>query len=82
MPTFASFDNTKIFYDSCGQGSAVVLIHGAMSDSRRGWVERNVPSALEVAGHQVVMFDLRGHGRSDKPHQPDAYAGDALAIDA
>ncbi|HEV2370034.1 MAG TPA: alpha/beta hydrolase [Acidimicrobiales bacterium] len=82
MARFASFDGTEIFYEASGSGPPVVLIHGAISDSRRGWVDRGIPDELETAGYQVVMFDLRGHGRSDKPHQPDAYAGDALALDA
>lgn len=44
-----------------------------------------VESALLGAGFQVVMYDLRGHGHSAKPHDParystDAHAGDVQAL--
>ena len=34
-------------------------------------------SALLDAGFQVVMYDLRGHGQSAKPHDPGCYSMDA-----
>jgi pimeloyl-ACP methyl ester carboxylesterase len=36
-----------------------------------------VESALLDAGFQVVMYDLRGHGHSDRPHDPGCYSMDA-----
>jgi pimeloyl-ACP methyl ester carboxylesterase len=44
-----------------------------------------VESALLDAGFQVVMYDLRGHGHSDKPddrgrYSMDAHAGDVQAL--
>src|SRR3546814_14959748 len=34
------------------------------------------------AGFRVIMPDLRGHGDSDKPHNPACYKPDVLADDA
>jgi len=33
-------------------------------------------------GFQTVGPDIRGHGGSDKPHDPAAYAPEVLAADA
>jgi pimeloyl-ACP methyl ester carboxylesterase len=46
-------------------------------DGRRGLRDR-----LLEAGARVIVPDLRGHGHSDKPHDPEAYAHSAMARDA
>ena len=71
-----------IEYEVAGAGRPVVLLHG-FPDSGRLW-RYQVP-ALATAGFQVIVPDLRGYGRSDKPGPVDAYslpllAGDVLAI--
>jgi pimeloyl-ACP methyl ester carboxylesterase len=71
-----------IEYQTTGEGKPVVLLHG-FPDSGRLW--RHQVPALAGAGFQVVVPDLRGYGRSDKPEPVDAYslgllAGDVLAI--
>src|SRR5579875_3472508 len=65
-----------------GEGRPVVLLHG-FPDSGRLW--RHQVAALAGAGFQVIVPDLRGYGRSDKPADVGAYAlpllaGDVLAI--
>jgi pimeloyl-ACP methyl ester carboxylesterase len=40
-----------------------------------------VESALVGCGYRVVMFDLRGHGRSDKPHDADRYGAEGYVGD-
>lgn len=82
MPTYPSFDGVEIFYDSIGTGPAVLLIHGATSDSQMNWVARGIPQALEASGRRAITMDCRGHGRSAKPHDPAAYVGDSMALDA
>lgn len=81
MPSFASFDGTEIFYETTGAGRPVLLIHGFSSDGDRGWVSRGIAAKLVDAGRQAVVIDLRGHGRSAKPHEAPAYAGDTLVRD-
>src|SRR6516225_3105813 len=71
-----------IDYQVSGQGRPVVLLHG-FPDSGRLW--RHQVPALAGAGFQVIVPDLRGYGRSDKPEAVGAYsmsllAGDVIAV--
>jgi pimeloyl-ACP methyl ester carboxylesterase len=75
-------DGVGIEYKVTGEGRPVLLLHG-FPDSSRLW--RHQISALAGAGFQVVVPDLRGYGRSDKPEEVEAYAlpllaGDVMAI--
>jgi len=65
-----------------GSGRPVVLIHG-FPDTGTLW--RNQVPALADRGFQVIVPDMRGYGKSDKPEEVEAYsiplvAGDLLAI--
>ncbi|HUC36764.1 MAG TPA: alpha/beta hydrolase [Acidimicrobiales bacterium] len=82
MRTFKSFDGVEIAFDDMGVGEATLLHHGFASDSRTNWVRPGVAGALVEAGRRVVLVDARGHGRSEKPHDVDAYRGGAMARDA
>lgn len=77
---FASFDGTKIYYEVYGKGNPVVLLHGFMNT---GNTLKNLPlfNALLQSGYQLIVPDLRGNGKSDKPHNRDAYLHDAEAKD-
>jgi pimeloyl-ACP methyl ester carboxylesterase len=71
-----------IEYEVTGEGPAVVLLHG-FPDSGRVW--RHQVPALAQAGFRVIVPDLRGYGRSDKPAEVEAYrrellVGDILAV--
>jgi pimeloyl-ACP methyl ester carboxylesterase len=73
-----------IAYDVAGpdDGPPVVLVHG-FPDTGRVW--RHQVAALAEAGFRVLVPDMRGFGRSDKPADVDAYnilllAGDVLAV--
>jgi pimeloyl-ACP methyl ester carboxylesterase len=67
----------KIRYITAGQGEPIVLLHGWMSDaSMWGRLESN-PVAKEF---QLIAVDLRGHGKSSKPHDPEKY-GPEMAED-
>jgi|SRR5580658_8962227 pimeloyl-ACP methyl ester carboxylesterase len=81
MPRFKSFDGVELSYEVAGEGPPVVLLHGFAADSERNWVRPGVVSALEAAGRQVVTIDARGHGSSEKPHEPAAYADSAMVHD-
>ncbi|BCL15478.1 alpha/beta hydrolase [Micromonospora sagamiensis] len=43
-----------------------VLIHGMASDTMASWYF-TLAEPLAAAGFPVVLYDLRGHGRSDRP---------------
>jgi pimeloyl-ACP methyl ester carboxylesterase len=60
----------KIHFRILGQGEPVVLIHG-FTGSLESW---NTLAASLAKTHYVVSMDCRGHGKSDKPHDPKAYA--------
>jgi pimeloyl-ACP methyl ester carboxylesterase len=61
--------------EEAGEGVPVVLLHG-LTATRRYVVMGS--KNLERNGHRVVMYDARGHGRSEPA---DSYGYDALAAD-
>jgi len=55
-----------LYYEIAGQGQPILFIHG-LGSSSRDWE----PQVAFFAKHyQVVTFDVRGHGQSDKPPGP------------
>jgi len=84
MPTFDSngpATAVTINYIDEGQGPPVVLVHGFASSLQGNWRAPGIVDALVKAGRRVVALDCRGHGRSGKPHDPEAYAGTAMPDD-
>lgn len=77
---FTSFDSTKIYYESKGTGPAVLLVHGFIVNGE-SWKKTELYKRLLAGGYRVVTIDLRGNGKSGKPHTADAYANDAEARD-
>jgi pimeloyl-ACP methyl ester carboxylesterase len=79
------FDNSgvRLHYELHGpaDGRPVVLVHGYASDYTLNWVGTRWQETLTTAGYRVVGLDCRGHGRSDKPHDPAAYALEKMAAD-
>jgi pimeloyl-ACP methyl ester carboxylesterase len=59
---------------------SIVLVHGWGLDSRRNWVDTGWVDALTPI-RRVVLIDIRGHGRSDKPREQAAYGYRAMADD-
>ncbi|HVW98588.1 MAG TPA: alpha/beta hydrolase [Mucilaginibacter sp.] len=77
---YSSFDGTKIYYEVAGKGYPVVLIHG-FSGTSQGWKTGLLYQDLLDAGYKVILLDLRGNGKSDKPHTDAGYNNDAEAKD-
>jgi pimeloyl-ACP methyl ester carboxylesterase len=76
-------NGVKIRYVTEGKGEAVVLIHGWMGDSGTWGRDRIGNTQLNTAGadgFQLIALDCRGHGKSDKPHDPKEY-GPEMAAD-
>lgn len=69
----------KIRYVDEGRGAPVILVHGFTGDIEGGWIATGVLPEL-VKDYRVIAFDLRGHGKSDKPHDPHAY-GREMVLD-
>lgn len=81
MAEIVGADGTTLSYEEEGTGDPVVLLHGLSSSTEGNWRRPGIWAALVDAGHRVVGLDARGHGRSGKPHDPGAYAGDAMVRD-
>jgi len=71
MP-YAKNGDINIYYEVEGEGPPLVLQHG-FSDSLEGWREYGYVDALQN-DYQLILIDARGHGKSDKPHNPEAYS--------
>lgn len=83
MTSFAeSGDGLRIAYEVAGQGAPVLLIHGFGSSRAQNWRATGWYKTLGDAGFQVIAMDCRGHGDSDKPHDPARYAYTLMAGDA
>jgi pimeloyl-ACP methyl ester carboxylesterase len=75
---FFTSDGVRIRYVDQGRGEPVVLVHG-FTGSLEDWVRSGLMTDLEKH-HRVIALDLRGHGKSEKPHDPDQY-GQAMCLD-
>ena len=77
MGYFGSFDGVKLFYEDRGEGRPTLLLHGFAADTAANWERPGIVNGLLAAGRRVITLDARGHGQSEKPHDPEAYADDA-----
>ncbi len=77
-----TFDSAgvAIHYTDQGQGVPVVLVHGFGVHSDINWRWNGCIRRLRRRGYRVIAMDVRGHGRSGKPHDPKEY-GVALSDD-
>lgn len=66
---FFSSNGVKIRYIVVGRGEPVILVHGFAGDLDM-W---RVLTADLANDYEVIAFDCRGHGKSDKPHEPEQY---------
>lgn len=60
---------------------SVVVVHGFASSTRDTWVLTGWARMLEREGFRVLGVDLRGHGKSEKPHDAEGYTVRSLASD-
>jgi pimeloyl-ACP methyl ester carboxylesterase len=74
MPTLDR-DRVKIHYEVHGDGPPLILTHGYSSTSAM-WREQIDPLSKH---HKLILWDMRGHGQSDYPEDPNAYS-EALTV--
>ena len=83
MPYLTASDGVRLYYELEGVGPPLVLHLGAGCDLElwraAGYAERLAPT------HRCILFDHRGHGRSDHPaggpaNHIDRYASDVLQL--
>jgi pimeloyl-ACP methyl ester carboxylesterase len=78
-----SRDGVRVVFDVSGTGPMVMLLHGG-GQSRLVWHELGYVARLQDQ-FTVVTVDIRGHGKSDRPVDLEAYAierfrDDVLAV--
>lgn len=72
-------DGVQVAYRITGSGPAIVLVHGTAL-SQVIW--RGFGYVRDLAtDHTVITLDLRGHGRSGKPHEESAYRMELFVAD-
>ena len=71
-PRYATVAGLRMHFVEEGAGRPIVLLHG---EPTWGFLYRKLVPTLVPAG-RVVVPDLIGFGRSDKPLRPDAYTYD------
>jgi pimeloyl-ACP methyl ester carboxylesterase len=75
--SFVLVQGLSLHVQELGSGPPLVLTHGLLLDNLSSWLF-SVASKLAVA-HRVVLWDLRGHGRSDRA--PSGYDAITQAAD-
>ena len=78
MP-FINSGGIRIWYEVVGRGRPLVLLHGGAADGS-AWRESGYVDRLQ-SEFQLILLDQRGAGRSDKPHEADAYLVDRKVAD-
>ncbi len=65
-------NGVRIHYTDEGTGEPLILVHGFAANADLNW---RMPKFIENLSkdYRVIAFDNRGHGLSDKPHEPEMY---------
>jgi pimeloyl-ACP methyl ester carboxylesterase len=84
MATFNS-GGVNLAYDDLppieGSAGTILLVHGFATSRAENWKRLGWLTAFQRKGYRTIAFDHRGHGESDKPHDPDAYGQETLLRD-
>ncbi len=84
MPSFLNAGVEIAFDDLPPAGETLrtmILVHGFASNRKEGWRRTGWYAALERRGTRCVALDQRGHGESQKLHDPESYGREALGSD-
>lgn len=74
----------QLAYDAFGPADArkaIVLVHGFSANRQENWKRMGWYDAIAAKGLRGLALDNRGHGESDKPHDPLQYDREAMASD-
>lgn len=79
MTYLTSFDGTKIFYEyHKASGPLLVFLHGLAANMK---IWKKEIAFFKKRGYSILYFDLRGHGRSERPEDPKKYRFEYMAKD-
>ena len=78
-PAYFDSNGTAIHYTDTGKpnGPPMVLVHGLLVDQSLNWASAR---RILEADFRVIALDVRGHGRSEGPHDAGRY-GLEMALD-
>ena len=74
-------DGIELAFHELGEGRPVILLHGLFSDAVMNWIKFGHAERIAARGFRVIMPDLRAHGVSGRPHEPEYYPRGILARD-
>ena len=77
MPYLKTDDRARIYYEEHGTGTPLVLAYGIGGNATM-W-DVNVPGL--AARHRLILWEPRGHARSDSPDDPAKYSFKRWALD-
>jgi pimeloyl-ACP methyl ester carboxylesterase len=78
---WSASDGVELAFHEVGEGRPVILLHGLFSDANMNWIKFGHAVRIAAQGFRVIMPDLRAHGLSARPHEPDHYPVGILARD-
>ncbi|MEJ1968174.1 MAG: alpha/beta fold hydrolase [Rhizomicrobium sp.] len=70
-------NGVNLYYEVHGEGPVILLTHGYSATSQM-WRSQIEPLSKR---HKLVLWDMRGHGRSDYPADQDEYSEDKTVAD-
>jgi pimeloyl-ACP methyl ester carboxylesterase len=83
--SFKTWDGLKIAYHQWGAegrvAPPVLLHHGFAANAEANWTRTGVVEALLSGRRLVLAIDARGHGHSEKPHDPERFGEQLMARD-
>ena len=72
----APINNARIYYETAGEGTPLVMIHAGVADSRQ-W---NNEFAYFAQSHSVIRYDMRGYGKSEPVAGEFSHMSDLIAL--
>jgi len=78
MPFVEAADGVSLYVEAHGEGRPL-LFSCALNTTHENWRPQVEP--LVAAGCRVLLWDYRGHGRSDAPDDPAAYSMERVVDD-
>src|SRR5213595_3274136 len=77
MPYLRADDRVRLYYEEHGRGTPLVLAYGIGGNATM-W-DLNVPGL--AARHRLILWEPRGHARSDSPEDRAKYSFQRWAFD-
>ena len=80
---FKTFDGLNLAWTETGSpnGRPTLVLHGFLASAQLNWIDPGLAAAMATTGRRIILPDLRGHGQSEAPADPEAYPKDALPQD-